>query len=107
MGKNERNAIFAFGKPAAKMDEPFKLLLFSDIQADIRSVWPSVDALNRNHSVVGQNQRSEPEAESLVRSTSDNGLHAVSIPDYETHRSKEDSCSPNLDGDLAQCADKI
>ena len=54
-----------------------------------------------------QVQRSEPEAESQVRSTSDDVLHAVSIPAYETHRWKEDSCSPTLDGDLAQCADKI
>ena len=27
----------------------------------------------------------------------DDILHAVSIPAYETHRWKEDSCSPNLD----------
>ena len=49
-----------------------------------------------------QDQRSEPEAESQAQSTSDDVLHAVSIPAYETHRWKEDSCSPNLDGDLAQ-----
>ena len=54
-----------------------------------------------------QDQRSGPEAESQVQSTSDDVLHAVSIPAYETHRWKEDSCSPYLDGDLAQCADKI
>ena len=54
-----------------------------------------------------QDQRSEPEAESQVQSTSDDVLHAVSIPEYETHRWKEDSCSPNLDGDLAECADII
>ena len=54
-----------------------------------------------------QDQRSEPEAESKVQSTSDNVLHAVSIPAYETHRWKEDSCSPNLDGDLAQGENKI
>ena len=28
----------------------------------------------------------------------DDVLHAVSIPAYETHRWKEDSCFPNLDG---------
>ena len=49
-----------------------------------------------------QDQRSEPEAESQVQSTSDDFLHAVSIPAYETHRWKEYSCSPNLDEDLAQ-----
>ena len=38
-----------------------------------------------------QDQRSEPEAESQVQSTSDDVLHAVSIPAYETHRWKEDS----------------
>ena len=54
-----------------------------------------------------QNQRSEPEADSQVRSTSDDVLHAVYIPAYETHRWKEDSCSPNLDGNLAQGANKI
>ena len=54
-----------------------------------------------------QDQRSEPEAESQVRSTSDDVLHAVSIPAYESHRWKEDSCSPNLGGDLAQGANKI
>ena len=54
-----------------------------------------------------QDQRSEPEAESKVQSTSDDVLHAVSIPAYETHRWKEDCCSPNLDGDLAQGANKI
>ena len=54
-----------------------------------------------------KDQRSEPEAESQVQSTSDDVLHAVSIPAYETHSWKEDSCSPNLDGDLAQCAEKI
>ena len=54
-----------------------------------------------------QDQSSEPEAESQVQSTSDNVLHAVSIPAYETHCWKEDSCSPNLDGDLAQGANKI
>ena len=53
-----------------------------------------------------QDQRSEPEAESQVRSTSDDVLHALSIPAYETYRWKEDSCSPNLDGDLAQGAVK-
>ena len=54
-----------------------------------------------------QDQRSEPEAESQVQSTSDDVLHAVSIPAYETHRWKEDSCSHDLDGDLAQGADEI
>ena len=54
-----------------------------------------------------QDQRSELEAESQVRSTSDNVLHAVSIPAYEMHRWKEDSCSPNLDGDSVQGANKI
>ena len=54
-----------------------------------------------------QDQRSEPEAESQVRSTSEDVLHAVSIPAYETHRWKEDSFSPNLDGDSAQGANKI
>ena len=54
-----------------------------------------------------QDQRSEPEAKSQVRSKSDDVLHAVSIPAYETHRWKEDSSSPNLDGDLAQGANKI
>ena len=54
-----------------------------------------------------QDQRSELEAESQVQSTSDNVLHAVSIPAYETHRWKEDSCSPNLDGNLAQGTNKI
>ena len=54
-----------------------------------------------------QDQRSEPEAESRVQSTSDDVLHAVSVPAYETHRWKEDSCSPNLDGDLAQGANRI
>ena len=48
----------------------------------------------------------ESEAESQVQSTSDDVLHAVSIPAYETDRWKEDTCSP-IDGDLAQCADKI
>ena len=33
-----------------------------------------------------QDQRSEQEAESQVRSTSDDVLHAVSIPAYDTHR---------------------
>ena len=54
-----------------------------------------------------QDQRSEPEAESQVRSTSDNVLQTVSIPAYEAHRWKEDSFSPNLDGDLAQGANRI
>ena len=54
-----------------------------------------------------QDQISEPEAESQVQIKSDYVLHAVSIPAYETHRWKEDSCSPNLDGELAQGANKI
>ena len=54
-----------------------------------------------------QDQRSEPEAEFQVQSTSDDVLHAVSIPAYEMHHWKEDSCSPNLDRDLAQGANKI
>ena len=54
-----------------------------------------------------QDQRSEPEAESQVQSMSDDVLRAVSIPAYETHRWKEDSCSPNLDGDLMQGTNKI
>ena len=54
-----------------------------------------------------QDQRSEPEAESRVQSTNDDVLHAVSIPAYETHLWKEDSYSPNLDGDLAQGASQI
>ena len=54
-----------------------------------------------------QDQRSELEAESQVQSTSDDVLHAVSIPAYEMHRWKEDSCSHNLDGDLAQGTNKI
>ena len=47
-----------------------------------------------------QYQTSEPEAESQVRSTNDDVLHALSIPAYEMHRWKEDSCSPNLNGYL-------
>ena len=39
-----------------------------------------------------------------MRSTSDDDLHDVIIPAYETHRWKEDRCFPNLDGDLAQGA---
>ena len=54
-----------------------------------------------------EDQRNEPAAESQVQSTSDDVLHAVSIPAYETHRWKEDSFSPNLDGDLAQGTNKI
>ena len=54
-----------------------------------------------------QHQRSEPETESQVQFTSDEVLHAVSIPAYKMHRWKEDSCSPNLNGDLAQSANKI
>ena len=42
-----------------------------------------------------------------MRSTRDDVLHAVSIPAYDTHRWKEDICSPNLDGDLAQGANRI
>ena len=57
--------------------------------------------------IQDQDQRSELEAESQVQSTSDDVLHADYIPAYETHRWKEDSCSPNLDGDLAQGANKI
>ena len=59
------------------------------------------------HRDMIKDQRSEPEAESQVRSTSDDILHAVSIPAYKTHHWKEDSCSPNLDGDLAQGTNKI
>ena len=54
-----------------------------------------------------QDQRSKPEAESQVQSMSDDVLHAISIPAYKMHRWKEDSCSPNLDGDLVQGANKI
>ena len=36
-----------------------------------------------------QDQRSEPEVESRVQSTSDDVLHAVSIPAYKTHRWKK------------------
>ena len=60
-----------------------------------------------NIGVHNQDQRSEPEANSQVRSTFDDVLNDVSIPAYETHRWKEDSCSPNLDGDLAQGANRI
>ena len=42
-----------------------------------------------------------------MRSTRDNVHHAVCIPAYETHHWKKDSCSPNLDGDLAQGAKRI
>ena len=53
--------------------------------------------------MVDQDQdKSEPKAESEVQNTSDDVLHGVSIPPYEMHCWKEDSCSPNLDGDLAQ-----
>ena len=82
-------------------------LLALRVKMDLREVgcdprnWIDL-AENRN-----QDQRREPEAESQVQSTSDDVLHAVSIPAYETHRWKEDSCSPNLDGDLAQGTDKI
>ena len=58
-------------------------------------------------SIEDEDQRREPEAESQVRSTSDDVLNAVSIPAYETHRWKEDICSPNLDGNLAQGENKI
>ena len=54
-----------------------------------------------------KDQRSKLEAESQVQSTSNDDLHAVSIPAYEMHHWKEDSCSPNLDGDLAQGTIKI
>ena len=54
-----------------------------------------------------QYQRNEQEAEFQVQITSDDVLRAVSIPAYETRRWKEDSCSPKLDGDLAQGANKI
>ena len=37
-----------------------------------------------------------------MQSMCDDVLHAVSIPMYETHRWKEDSCSPNVDRDLVQ-----
>ena len=57
--------------------------------------------------VLDQDQRSEPEAESQVQSMSDDVLHAFSTPAYKMHRWKEDSCSPNLDGDLAQGTNKI
>ena len=53
------------------------------------------------HVLYHQDRRSEPEAESH------DILHAVSIPAYDVHRWKEDSCSPNLDGDLAQGANRI
>ena len=48
-----------------------------------------------------QDQISEPEAESEVKSMCDDILHTVSIPAYETHCWKEDS-SPNLDGRAKQ-----
>ena len=41
-----------------------------------------------------------------MQSTRDGVLHVVSISAYETHRWKEDSCSPDPDGDLAQGANK-
>ena len=62
---------------------------------------------NRINSIINQDQRSEAKAESKVRSKSDDVLHAVSIPAYETNPWKEDSCSPNLDENLAQGAIKI
>ena len=74
----------------------WKVILHS---TDVRQLLPQ--------RVHDQDQRSEPEAESQVQSTCDDVLHAVSIPAYETHRWKEDSCSPNLDGDLAQGANRI
>ena len=62
----------------------------------------------RNTKIIrDQDQRSKPEVESQVQSSSDDILYAVSILAYEMHRWKEDSCSPNLDGDLAQGAKKI
>ena len=73
----------------------------------LNSISVIVKSLRKCRIVQDQDQRSEPEAESQVQSTSDDVLHAVSIPAYETHRWKEDSCSPNLDGDIAQGANKI
>ena len=48
-----------------------------------------------------QDQRSEPEVESHLRSKRDDVVQADSTPAYEMHCCKEDSCSPSLDVDLA------
>ena len=53
-----------------------------------------------------QDQSRGPEAESKVRSTRDDVLLAVSIPEYDTHRWEEASRS-NPDGDWAQGANGI
>ena len=57
--------------------------------------------------IQDKDQWSEQGAESQVRNTHDDILHAVSIPAYETHRWKEGSCSRNQDEDLAQDANRF
>ena len=101
---NIKDGVLYLNKTPSLIDSFFILLLFFIIIEVFP--WPGFEPASHGKT-QDQDQRSEPEAESQVQSTSDDVLHAVSITAYETHRWKEDSCSPNLDGDWAQGANKI